>query len=91
MVTQTFLHDSLVKLVSGFHPFGTIGTGETSLFGEAETAVKGNPEHNLRVGEVLLVVSDFPDGHVGFYYRDTVSRMNLSSTLKILPSTIVKT
>lgn len=61
-----FLHDSLVKLVPGFHPFGAVGAGETSLFREAETTVKSNPEHDLRVGEVLLVVSDFPDGHVGF-------------------------
>lgn len=79
----TLLHDALVEIVSCFHPLGAVGAGEASLFCQAEAAVKGNPEHDLRVSKVLLVVADFPDGHVGiFLVRASLSLYWPSLTVK---------
>jgi hypothetical protein len=41
-----------------------IGTRQVSLVCEAKATIEGNPEHDLRIGKVLLIVPNFPNGHI---------------------------
>jgi len=61
------VHDLLVERVADGEPEGAVRAGQAALVGQADAAVKGHPEHDLGVDEVLLLVANFPDGHVGIW------------------------
>ncbi len=63
-----FLHDLFVEGFFRVEPFRPVRAGQIALFGEAKATVKGYPQHDLGIGEVLLVVSHLPDRHVGLVH-----------------------
>jgi len=64
-----FGHDVFVDLIANSEPFASVWAWETALLGKAETTVEGNPEHDFGVDEILFLVANFPDRHVGVCLR----------------------
>lgn len=58
---RTLGHDPLIDSVSSFQPLCTVRAWEASLFSKTQAAIKGYPKHDLRVGKVLLIISNLPD------------------------------
>jgi hypothetical protein len=59
--TLTLVHHLLIDLIAGLEPGSAIWAREGSLLRQAESTVKGHPQHNLAVCEMLLIVTYLPD------------------------------
>ena len=56
-------HDFFVDLIADFQPAGSVG-GKRALVRQAQTAVQGNPRHDLGIDKVPAAAAHFPDAFV---------------------------